>query len=53
MFAISIYDKKNKKLFLVRDRVGVKPLYYSRFNNKLIFASEIKGIINFPEFKKI
>ena len=35
MFAISIYDKKNKKLFLVRDRVGVKPLYYSRFNNKL------------------
>ena len=52
MFAISIYDKKNKKLFLVRDRVGVKPLYYSRFNNKLIFASEIKGIINFPEFKK-
>tara|TARA_B100001057_G_C22847767_1_gene949756 strand:- start:75 stop:1988 length:1914 start_codon:yes stop_codon:yes gene_type:complete len=52
MFAISIYDRKNKKFFLIRDRVGVKPLYYSRFNNKLVFASEIKGIINFPEFKK-
>ena len=52
MFAISIYDKKNKKVYLIRDRVGVKPLYYSRFNNTILFSSELKGIINYPGFEK-
>ncbi len=52
MFAIAIYDKKNYKIYLIRDRVGIKPLYYSVFNNNLIFSSEIKGIINYPDFEK-
>ena len=52
MFAISIYDKTNGKIYLIRDRVGVKPLYYSRFANKILFASELKGITNYPEFSK-
>ena len=47
MFAIAIYDKKNCKIYLIRDRVGIKPLYYSSFNNSFIFSSEIKGIINY------
>lgn len=43
-FAISILDKNQNKLFLIRDRIGVKPLYYYFNNSELIFASEIKSI---------
>ena len=52
MFAISIYDKKNEKVYLIRDRVGIKPLFYCKQDNNLLFSSEIKGIINYPGFKK-
>jgi len=52
MFAIGIYNLKEKIFFLIRDRLGIKPIYYSSFDNKLLFASEIKGIINYPNFKK-
>jgi asparagine synthase (glutamine-hydrolysing) len=45
MFAIAIWDGRNKKLLLVRDRMGEKPLYYCTCNNTLIFASEIKSIL--------
>jgi len=52
MFAFVIYDNISKKVFLVRDRAGVKPLYYY-FNGKLfIFASELKAICEHPAFKK-
>ncbi len=44
MFAFSIYDAKLKKVFFVRDRFGIKPLYYSEEGNKVIFSSEIKPI---------
>lgn len=44
-FAFSIYDKRINKLYLVRDRIGVKPLYYYKENNTFIFASEIKSIL--------
>jgi len=44
-FAISIYDKKINKLFLIRDRVGVKPLYYFLDDKRFVFASEIKSIL--------
>lgn len=44
MYAFSIYDKKNKKLFLARDRVGIKPLYYSDMNGQISYASELKAI---------
>lgn len=44
MFAIAIWDKLQKKLTLIRDRMGVKPLYYSLFNETLYFASEQKAL---------
>ena len=43
-FAIAIYDKRAEKLFLARDRMGIRPLFYTRFNNRFFFASEIKSI---------
>jgi asparagine synthase (glutamine-hydrolysing) len=45
MFAFAIWDKHNKELFLVRDRYGIKPLYYSINRGILIFGSEIKAIL--------
>ena len=44
MFAIAIYDKKEDKLFLFRDRMGIKPLYYFYNKKDLIFSSELKAI---------
>jgi asparagine synthase (glutamine-hydrolysing) len=44
-FAISILDKRSGKLYLIRDRVGVKPLYYYHDNKQFVFASEIKSIL--------
>lgn len=45
IFAFAIWDIKNKELFLARDRVGVKPLYYHFKDGKFIFSSEIKAIL--------
>jgi len=45
MFAFAIYDKTNKKIFIARDRMGEKPLYFYIDNEKFIFASEIKAIL--------
>ncbi len=44
MFALAIWDKVEKTLFIARDRFGVKPFYYSKESNNFIFASEIKTI---------
>lgn len=46
MFAIGIYDYEKNKLILIRDRLGIKPLYYFFNKNEIIFSSEIKGILN-------
>lgn len=51
MFAIGAYHTISKKLYLSRDRFGVKPLYYYFKNNVLLFSSEIKGILAYPEIK--
>ncbi len=52
MFVFSFYDIKSKRVIIARDRLGIKPLYYSKFNGKLIFGSEIKVIINYPDYDK-
>ncbi len=52
MFAISIYDRKLNKLFLIRDRSGVKPLYWYYDNGILLYASELKSFHKHPDFKK-
>jgi asparagine synthase (glutamine-hydrolysing) len=45
MFAFSVWDKENKRLFLARDRVGIKPLVYACNNGHFLFASEINSIV--------
>ncbi|MCI5621161.1 MAG: asparagine synthase (glutamine-hydrolyzing) [Lachnospiraceae bacterium] len=47
-FAIALYDEKINQLLLVRDHVGICPLFYSQINDKLVFASEIKAILEYP-----
>lgn len=42
-FSISFYDKKKKELYLIRDRLGIKPLYYTVYGNTIYYASEIKA----------
>ncbi len=49
-FAIAIWDKNKQELFLARDRVGIRPLFYSTINNSFVFASEIKSLLEFPDF---
>lgn len=51
-FAFAIWDGENKKLFLARDRLGIKPLYYSIINRNFHFASEIKSILEYDEFER-
>lgn len=48
MFALAIYDFNKKELLLARDRMGKKPLYYSVVSNTLIFASELKALLQHP-----
>lgn len=52
MFAFALYDKEEEKLFLVRDRVGVKPLYLYHDGEHFIFGSELKSFHQNPAFKK-
>lgn len=52
MFAIALYDRKSKKLLLARDRMGKKPLYFGRFGETFLFASEPKAILMHSDAKK-
>jgi asparagine synthase (glutamine-hydrolysing) len=51
-FAIAIWDASKKELFLARDRVGIRPLYFTQINGKFLFASEIKAIFLDPNVKR-
>lgn len=52
MFAFAIYDSKQQEIIIFRDRAGVKPLYYSLTDNALIFSSELRPLLNYPDFNK-
>lgn len=51
-FAFAIYDKREQRLLLARDHVGIAPLFYTIFDKSLIFASEIKAILTYPEIPR-
>jgi asparagine synthase (glutamine-hydrolysing) len=53
MFAFAIWDGAKGRLFCARDRLGIKPFYYATPRDHFIFASEIKGLIPFPELNPI
>ena len=52
MFGFAIYNRETKALFLARDFFGIKPLHYTMIGNNLCYASEIKSILEHPQFEK-
>ena len=48
MFAFAIWDTRQRKLFIARDRLGIKPLYYQRTHDRFVFGSEIKVLFEHP-----
>lgn len=52
MFAISLFDKETNEFFLIRDRIGKKPLYYWQEQERIVYASELKPIMEYPGFSK-
>lgn len=52
MFAVALWQQKQRRLVLGRDRVGIKPLYIARQGEDILFASELKGILIHPEFER-
>lgn len=52
MFAIALWDKKNRVLILARDRMGKKPVYWHKSDDAIIFSSELKGIMEYPNISR-
>lgn len=52
-FAFAIYDKENEEIFIARDRFGIKPLYYFKDQERFVFASEMKAMLQFDIPKEI
>lgn len=52
MFGFSIWDKKRKRLFVARDRLGVKPMYYARHSQGVMYGSELKSILSTGKVEK-
>jgi asparagine synthase (glutamine-hydrolysing) len=53
MFALAVWDRRTRQLFLARDRLGEKPLYWARTPSGLVFGSEIKVILTWPELSRM
>lgn len=51
IFGFAVWEKNRKRLFLARDRIGVKPVFYMKHQEGMIFASEIKTILSYPTVK--
>jgi len=51
MFAFAIWDRSRRSLFIARDRLGIKPLYYRHQDDTFLFGSEIKTILNYPHVR--
>ena len=49
MFAFGLWDQRQQRLLLARDRVGKKPLFYGQFGNRFLFASELQGLLADPQ----
>jgi asparagine synthase (glutamine-hydrolysing) len=52
MFALAIWDRKRRRLFVARDRLGIKPLYWARAGRAFVFASEAKALFAFPGVRR-
>ncbi|MCK4527540.1 asparagine synthase (glutamine-hydrolyzing) [candidate division WOR-3 bacterium] len=52
MFAFALWDIRKRELWLIRDRIGIKPLYYSIHHGRIVFASEIKALLEDPQQKR-
>lgn len=52
MFAIALWDGRKRQLWLIRDRIGIKPLYYSIHHGRIVFGSEIKALLQDPEQRR-
>ena len=52
MFAFAIHEIESKKTFIARDHFGIKPLFYTKINQTLYFASELKTLVSIPNFNK-
>ena len=52
MFAFVLWDERARQLVLGRDRIGIKPLYYARTDNSVVFGSEVKSILEYPGIER-
>ena len=52
IYAFAVWERESKALFLARDRMGVKPLFYKEHNGGLLFASEMKTILQYPDVER-
>ena len=52
MFSIALWDQRRRRLLLARDRLGIKPLYYWQSQSSLVFASELKALLHYPDVSR-